>query len=76
VAHVFHDTLPDGWKHWRDFERVVEAAGTSPFPSDVEAIEKDGGRYLGFVRAIATRNNEEAVDLYDPSLGVQVGVDR
>ena len=69
------DTLPDGWALWRDFDRAVEIAGTSPFPSDAEAIERDAGHYLGFVRALGTRNDEEAMDLYDPSLGVKAGVD-
>jgi len=69
------DTLTDGWKLWRDFERATEAAGTSPFPSDAEAIEKDAGEYLGFVRAVATRNDAEATDLYSPTIGVDVGVD-
>jgi cyclopropane fatty-acyl-phospholipid synthase-like methyltransferase len=69
------DTLPDGWKHWRDFERAVEAAGTSPFPSDAQTLERDGGEYLGFVRAIGTRNDAEAMDLYSPTIGVEVGVD-
>jgi cyclopropane fatty-acyl-phospholipid synthase-like methyltransferase len=69
------DTLPDGWKHWRDFEHAVEAAGTWPFPSDAEALEKDEGRFVGFVRAIATRNGEESLDLYNPSVGVEFDVD-
>jgi len=49
------DTLPDGWKLWLRFERAIDAAGANRFPSDVEVLEADGGRYLGFVRMVARR---------------------
>ncbi|MHC5113426.1 MAG: SAM-dependent methyltransferase, partial [Planctomycetota bacterium] len=49
------DTLADGWKHWLQWERALERYGKSPFPSDAETIEADGGRYLGFVRMVARR---------------------
>lgn len=69
------DTLPDGWRHWRDFERAVEAAGAGIFPSDAEALDRDAGRYIGFVRAIASRCGALDMNLYDPGLGAAVGVD-
>jgi SAM-dependent methyltransferase len=69
------DTLDDGWRHWRDFEKAVEIAGTSPFPSDAEALDKDQGRTIGFIRAIGTRTSEESMDLYDPTIGVRLGVE-
>jgi len=69
------DTQPDGWRHWRDFERAIEASGKSIFPSDAEALEADQGRYVGFVRAIATRIGNEAENLYDAALGARAGVD-
>ncbi|HUT93250.1 MAG TPA: methyltransferase domain-containing protein [Thermoguttaceae bacterium] len=63
------DTLPDGWKLWRDFEVAVESAGKSHFPSVAETLDNDAGRYLGFVRLVATRRDEaSAVNLYEPSL--------
>jgi len=63
------DTLPDGWKLWRDFEIAVEAAGKGPFPSVAETIDADAGRYLGFVRLVATRRDEVGpFNLYEPSL--------
>jgi len=62
------DTMPDGWKHWRDFESVVERSGKARFPSCAEALEADGGRYLGLVRVIAKRAKDTAMNLYDPSL--------
>jgi cyclopropane fatty-acyl-phospholipid synthase-like methyltransferase len=75
VTGVRVDTLEDGWRHWADFERAVEAAGRSIFPSDAEAIEEDRGRYIGFVRAVARRAGEAGMNLYDPGIGLAVGVD-
>lgn len=75
VAEVHADTLPDGWRLWRDFERAVEAAGKALFPSDAEALDWDQGRYMGFVRATAIRTGELPMDHYDPSLGARVGAD-
>ena len=49
------DTLPDGCNLWLRFERAIDAAGTNRFPSHAEALQADGGRYLGFVRMVARR---------------------
>lgn len=76
VTDVVVDTQPDGWRHWRDFERALERAGKSIFPSDAEALERDQGRFLGFHRLMARRSGVADENLYDPSLGVRVGVDR
>lgn len=53
------DTLPDGWRHWLKWERVLEAFGRSPFPPDSEALAEDRGRYLGFVRLVGRRSGGE-----------------
>lgn len=66
------DILPDGWRHWRDHERAAEQSGHAPFPSDAEALDADQGQYIGFVRVIATRNDVDGYNLYDPDLGRQV----
>jgi len=76
AADVAAAAQPDGWRHWRDFERALSAAGKSIFPSDAEALDKDQGRYLGFVRLTARRTDAIAEDLYDPALGAKVGVDK
>ena len=76
AANVAAATQPDGWRHWRDFERALSAAGKNIFPSDAEALDKDQGRYLGFVRLTAQRTDAVAEDLYDPALGAKVGVDK
>jgi SAM-dependent methyltransferase len=76
VEEVRTELMPDGWRHWRDFERALEQAGKLTFPSDADALDADQGRTVGFVRATARRTLAEAPDLYDPSLGAKVGVDR
>ena len=75
VEGVRADTLPDGWRHWRDFERALELSGKQTFPSDAEALERDEGGTIGFVRAIARRTAGPAENLYDPALGLKAGVD-
>lgn len=75
VAGVRADTLSDGWRHWRDFERAVEAAGKGIFPSDAEALDRDAGATIGFARLRGERVEGEVMNLYDPSVGMQVGID-
>lgn len=75
VTDVRVDTLADGWRYWRDFDQALEAAGKLTFPSDAEALERDQGRYLGFVRALARRTGNAGENLYDPALGQRAGVD-
>ncbi len=76
VSDVIVETQPDGWRHWRDFERALELTGKSVFPSDAEALERDQGRYLGFHRLVARRTESADENLYDPALGLRAGVDR
>ena len=49
------DTLPDGCRLWLQWDRAIHAAGASHFPSDVEVLEADDGKYIGFVRMVARR---------------------
>jgi len=76
VTDVKAEVLPDGWRHWHDFEIALEASGKNIFPSVAEALEKDAGRYIGFARVTATRNNVPAENLNDPAIGIRFGVDR
>jgi cyclopropane fatty-acyl-phospholipid synthase-like methyltransferase len=63
------DTLPDGWKHWRDFEHALEARGKNRFPSVAETLDRDQGRYVGFVRTVGIRRSgEDSLNLYEPGL--------
>ncbi|HUV38998.1 MAG TPA: methyltransferase domain-containing protein [Planctomycetota bacterium] len=53
------DTLEDGCKHWLLHEKVKPPEKrVCPFPPDIECLEADGGRYIGFVRMIARRKEE------------------
>lgn len=69
------DTLPDGWRHWRDFDRALELSGKNIFPSDAQALEADGGQTLGFVRMVGRRTDHPTENLNDPTVGVRFGVD-
>jgi SAM-dependent methyltransferase len=63
------DTLPNGWRHWRDFENALEAAGKNIFPSVAETLDADQGRYIGFVRLVADRTEASSgMNLYHPAL--------
>ena len=63
------DTLPEGWKTWRDFETAVEKAGKNIFPSVAEALTEDEGRYIGFVRLVGNRKEGiTPINMYDPGL--------
>ncbi len=75
VEAVRSDTLDNGWTLWRDFETALEIAGKNVFPSDAEALDRDQGRYLGFVRTVAKRTGVGGENLYDPALGQRAGVD-
>jgi len=75
VRDVRVDTQSDGWRHWRDFERALELSGKNRFPSDAEALERDAGQTIGFVRAVATRTEAPCENLYESGLGVRFGVD-
>lgn len=76
VTEVQAATQPDGWRHWRDFERALELTGKSTFPSDAEALDRDAGRYLGFVRLEARRTAADAgLNLYEPGLAARLGMD-
>lgn len=76
VTDVRTAAQPEGWRHWRDFERAVEASGKGLFPSVAESLERDSGRYIGFVRAAARRSSTRGENLYDPAIGLQAGADR
>jgi len=50
------DTLEDGCGHWILHEKVKQPEKrVNPFPPEVEPLEADGGKYMGFVRMVARR---------------------
>jgi hypothetical protein len=75
VTGVRVDLQPEGWRHWADFERAVEASGKGIFPSDAEALERDAGRTIGFVRLLAERTGVTSENLYDSALGMKAGAE-
>lgn len=76
VSDVEVDLLPDGCRHWADFERALEMSGKGFFPSCAEALERDADATLGFVRIVAARTGADTENLYDASLGARLGIDR
>lgn len=75
VTDVHVDTLKDGWRLWHDFDKLLEAEGKSIFGSDAEVLAQDAGRYIGFIRAIANRTGKTGMNLYEPGISIEVGVD-
>jgi SAM-dependent methyltransferase len=54
------DTLPDGWRFWLDWLRLIAPDNVTEF----RALEADKGRHLGYVRAVGRRR--AGVQLFDP----------
>ena len=52
------DTMPDGWKLWLDWQRVVYPNNGT----ELQAVEADRGRYLGYVRVVGRRRAETKLD--------------
>jgi SAM-dependent methyltransferase len=45
------DTLPDGWRLWVDWLRLVGPENVT----ELQALDADAGRYLGYVRVVGRR---------------------
>jgi cyclopropane fatty-acyl-phospholipid synthase-like methyltransferase len=60
------ETVKDGWKLWRDWERIRNGGGFTGFPSDVEVLEKDAGRYIGFVKLVLKKRPREKAEFDHP----------
>jgi len=52
------DTMADGWQLWRDWVNLVAPDNTT----EVNALEADAGRYLGYVRLVGRRRRDARVD--------------
>jgi hypothetical protein len=51
------DVLPDGWKLWLQWKKaraIVEGENPS-LTSDIQVLEADRGRYMGFIRMVARK---------------------
>jgi SAM-dependent methyltransferase len=60
LAVELADTMPDGWKYWLDWQRVVAPDNTT----EIKAVEADAGRYLGYVRVIGRRQSQVKLEEY------------
>lgn len=61
------DVMPDGWRRWLDWHRA-----TCPDnKAEIEAIEADQGRYVGYVRAVARRKAEAKLEAPISSIPVE-----
>ena len=58
VSIELADTMADGWRFWRDWHLLV-APHNEP---EITALEADRGRYLGYVRVVARRRDDVALD--------------
>jgi SAM-dependent methyltransferase len=52
------DALPQGWELWRDWQTVVAPENHV----EIQAVEADRGRYLGYVRLVGRRRAEARLD--------------
>jgi cyclopropane fatty-acyl-phospholipid synthase-like methyltransferase len=60
------DTMPDGWQRWLDWHRAIAPDNRE----EIETLERDRGRYLGYVRVVARRRIE--AKLQDPIASMPV----
>lgn len=48
------DTMPDGWQRWLDWHKLVAPDNAI----EIEAVERDGGSCLGYIRVLARRRTD------------------
>ena len=58
------DTLPDGWRLWQQWHHAIAPDNKV----ELDALEADGGRYLGYVRVIARK--QQNVPDEEPMLSI------
>jgi SAM-dependent methyltransferase len=56
IESVSADYQPDGVKHWLQYEKACDEAGTLMFPSEEESLEADGGENLAIIRVIGLKS--------------------
>ncbi len=60
VDVVLADTMPDGWKLWLEWQRAVAPDNAA----EIEALEADAGKYLGYIRIVGRRRGEVTLEEY------------
>ena len=58
------DTLPDGWRFWQDWLKMVAPENAT----EIRALAADAGSHIGYVRAVGRRRAE--APLYEPVASV------
>jgi SAM-dependent methyltransferase len=58
------DTLPDGWRFWLEWLKLIAPENVT----EIEALEADAGRQLGYVRVVGRRRAD--VQLSEPILSL------
>jgi SAM-dependent methyltransferase len=53
-------TLQDGWRFWRDWIKAVAPDNVA----EIETVEADNGRYLGYVRLVGRRRLDVKLEPY------------
>jgi cyclopropane fatty-acyl-phospholipid synthase-like methyltransferase len=61
------DTMPDGWKLWLEWQREVAPANAP----EIDALEVDQGRYLGYCRVVGRRRAGAPVEEPVASVAVE-----
>ena len=52
------DSMPEGWQLWLQWQRVIAPENLV----EIQAVESDRGRYLGYVRAVGRRRPDVKLD--------------
>ena len=52
------DSMPDGWRLWLEWHRIIAPENHL----EMEAVETDGGRHLGYNRVVARRRPDASVN--------------
>ncbi len=63
----YSDNLPDGWKYWLDWHRVIAPNNEA----EIKALEADRGDYLGYVRVVGRRKEGTELGEHVVSLPAQ-----
>lgn len=53
------DVLQDGWRLWLQFVKACSEAHAHYFGDEIDSLEADRGEYLGFVRMVARRKEQD-----------------
>jgi ubiquinone/menaquinone biosynthesis C-methylase UbiE len=49
------DVMPNGWSDWLQYDKACLEAGTLMFPTEIEMLEADAGRYFALIRMVGRK---------------------